>query len=95
MNSIIVSLIVCWGLFNGNNNLVESQPLSDARSGNMNFFFEMLNPSLRQHRARLRPFGNQLGSPVINVRGARDLTQLEGIILNYLLFLSIFNEVNL
>jgi hypothetical protein len=57
---------------------VECQPLADSKSNYINFFFEMLNPSWRNHRARLRPFSNVLGSPVINVRGARDLSdQLE------------------
>jgi hypothetical protein len=70
--SLVVSLFACVAVN------VECQPLADARANYINFFFEMLNPSWRNHRARLRPFSNQLGSPVINVRGARDLSkQLE------------------
>jgi hypothetical protein len=57
---------------------VHAQPLADAKSNYINFFFENLNPSWRQHRSRLRPFANQLGSPVINIRGSRDVSkQLE------------------
>jgi hypothetical protein len=57
---------------------IECQPLADARSNYINFFFEMLNPSWRQHRGRIRPFSNQLGSPMLNIRGARDVSkQLE------------------
>lgn len=54
---------------------VECQPLADSRNGYINFFTEMLNPSFRQHRGRLRPFASQIGSPVINVRGARDVSK--------------------
>ena len=52
---------------------VECQPSADSRSNWYNYFFEMLNPVWRHHRARLRPFANQLGSPVINIRGARSI----------------------
>ena len=68
----LASLLVCMAVS------IECQPLADARSNYINFFFEMLNPSFRQHRGRLRPFLNQLGSPVINIRGSRDVSkQLE------------------
>lgn len=52
---------------------VECQPSADSRSNWYNYFFEMLNPVWRHHRARLRPFANQMGSPVINIRGARSI----------------------
>ncbi|CAF0904012.1 unnamed protein product [Brachionus calyciflorus] len=52
---------------------IECQPLADSKNNFVNFFVEMLNPSFRRHRARLRPFTNQLGSPVINIRGTRDV----------------------
>lgn len=55
---------------------ISCQPLADSRSNYINFYMEMLNPSFRQHRARLRPFGNQLGSPILNIRGARDVSKL-------------------
>jgi hypothetical protein len=49
----------------------ECQPIADSKTGNINFFFEMLNPTFRHHRARIRPYLNQLGSPLVNIRGTR------------------------
>ncbi len=53
--------------------LVDCQPSLDSRSNYYNYFFEMLNPVWRHHRARLRPFTGQLGTPTINIRGARSV----------------------
>ena len=52
---------------------VNSQPLADSKNGFVNFLVEMINPSFRRHRARIRPFTNQFGSPVINIRSGRGL----------------------
>jgi len=73
MNFVLSSLALLACLFA----CAQSQPIADARSNYYNYFFELLNPSWRQHRARLRPFGNQNGSPIANVRGQRSVDALE------------------
>ena len=54
---------------------IKCQAIEDGKTNHINFFFEMLNPQFRHHRARLRPFLQQLGAPVINIRGTRDVSQ--------------------
>lgn len=53
---------------------VECQPEADSRENYFPYFFEMLNPSFRHHRARLRPYASQMGSPIVNIRGTRSVT---------------------
>jgi hypothetical protein len=57
---------------------VQSQPIPFDRSG-LSFYYELINPRWRNHRSRLRPFTNVLGSPIANIRGARSTK--EGIII--------------
>lgn len=64
---LILSIIITVNVY--------SQPLADSKNGFVNYLIEMINPSFRRHRARLRPFTNQFGSPVVNVRGARQLSK--------------------
>ena len=50
--------------------MINCQPL--AKNEQINLFIEMMNPSFRRHRARIRPFLSQWGSPMISIRGTRD-----------------------
>ena len=70
--NLVLSLLACV-LVVSQIQVDECQPIADSKTNYINFFFEQLNPSWRQHRARIRPFSNSLGTPTINVRGARDL----------------------
>lgn len=69
MNRFLSLCVFLWLAIN-----IDCQPLADSKRGNINFFIEMINPSFRQHRARIRPFVNQSGSPTINIRGTRSIT---------------------
>ena len=50
---------------------IECQALTDT--SNVDFYTEILYPSFRRHRARLRPFRYSQGSHINRIRGARDL----------------------
>jgi hypothetical protein len=63
----LVALVACMSLS------VESQVLADVKSNNFNALQELVNPSWRHHRSRLRPFVNVAGSPFVSVRGARSV----------------------
>jgi len=54
---------------------IECQPLNDARFGFIPYLAEQFSPVLRHHRARLRPFTTQFGSPIINVRAGRSIKE--------------------
>jgi hypothetical protein len=69
MNFLLSSLALLACLFA----CAQSQPIADARSNYYNYFFELINPSWRQHRARLRPFGNLLDTSLVNIRGRRSI----------------------
>lgn len=60
-------------LFIINYEFVWLQVLADSKSKNINFYKEILYPSFRRHRARIRPFARLLGSPIIRIRGTRDI----------------------
>lgn len=47
---------------------VNSQPLANPVHNLINSFIEELNPAFRRHRARLRPYRQQFGSPMISER---------------------------
>jgi len=53
--------------------VVSAQPASDFRATSFNSLQELVNPSWRQHRGRLRPFSQLSGTPIYNVRGARSV----------------------
>lgn len=54
---------------------IECQPLNDARFGFIPYLAEQFSPVLKHHRARLRPFTTQFGSPIINVRAGRSIKE--------------------
>ena len=53
---------------------VHCQPLADSRFGFIPYLAEQFSPVLKHHRARLRPFTTQFGSPIANVRAGRSVT---------------------
>ena len=55
-----------------NHDFARLQVFSSSKSKNIDFYKEMLYPSFRRHRARIRPFARILGTPIIHIRGARD-----------------------
>lgn len=54
--------------------LIDCQPL--GKNDKLNLLIEMMNPSFRRHRARIRPFLSQWGSPMISIRGTRDTEKI-------------------
>ncbi len=53
---------------------LNAQPSADKKMNFTHLFFRLLSPQWRNHRATLRPFSGVVGSPVLNLRFARDLS---------------------